>query len=78
MDQSIRLGEMVRDGAVVADVVCFADGQTVTKWRGKYSSLTVWPEWADMAAVHTHAFRNEDNGTTFRPRAQVALDGTGH
>ncbi len=71
MGYHVSVWEMIRDGAVVADVICFGDGQTITKWRGRYSSLTTWPEWGDMAAVHTHAFRGEDNGTTFRLRCQV-------
>ena len=68
---NVAVWEMIRDGAVVADVIQFSDGQTVTKWRGKYRSVTTWPEWGDMAAVHTHQFRGEDNGTTFRLRTLV-------
>ncbi len=71
MGELIGVWEMVRDDEAVADVICFADGQTITKWRGRYSSVTVWPEWGAMAAVHTHAFRGEDNGTRFRLRCQV-------
>lgn len=67
----IRVWNMLRGGDTVADVVQFPDGQTITKWRGKYTSLTVWQTWADAAAVHTHSGQDEGR-TTFRIRAELA------
>jgi hypothetical protein len=62
--------EMVRDGQVVADVVRFSDDETVTKWRGKYRSLTRWETFGDATAVHTH-FGQDEGRTLFQLRALI-------
>jgi hypothetical protein len=61
-DQPARRFQMQRDEdvtgvsgtGVVADGVQFPSGSVVIQWRGKHSSIVMWPDLSHVEVIHGH------------------------